>query len=49
MVIGIELGIFAQIVTSASFWPKNWKYWNFDDDYVPNNTSGKVASLVVLI
>ena len=50
MVIRIELGIFDQIVTSVSFGPKNGnpppKCWHFEDDCVPNGSTGKVAAWV---
>ena len=47
IVIWIELRIFDQIVKSVSFGSKNGipppKCWNFEDDCVPNGSTGKVA------
>ena len=43
LVTRIELKIFCQGVTSASFWSKRVKCWNLEDDCVPNGCTGKVA------
>ena len=44
MVIKFELRCVEQIVTSASFWPKKVKCWNFENDCVPNGSTDKVAA-----
>ena len=55
IVIGIELRIFDQIVGSVIFEPQNGntppppKCWNFEDDGVPNGSTGNVAAGGVLI
>ena len=49
MVLKFELRCVEQIVTSASFWPKKGKCWNFEDDCVPNVSTDQVAAWGVLI
>ena len=44
-----ELETVDQIGTSVSFWPRKGKCWHFEDDCVPNDSTGKVATWGVLI